>query len=441
METDALVEHVPMACSARSCAGSCRPRSSWYRNGAALVLVVFSGALVACLSPAGPSAERFAEASQAIMNGMGSGSSDDSAIRLQVFENGVPYASCSGVLVAPNLVLTARHCVSDIDDQFGCDEAGNAVAGGGVQRNYAPSDLGVITGSAYSEVLAARGVELFTLPDGVLCNRDIALLRLDTSITNVPFAQMRLGAPPVKGETVRVVGYGLSNTSTDSPRTRNRRDGIPITDLGPLTVSSLQGVGNHEFMVGESVCRGDSGGPAYAEKTHVVLGVGSRGGNGKKADATGSQCIDDGVKVTRNVFTRVDAFPELIAEAFAAAGTEPWREGGYDPRKAKVSESCWLDDDCRSEACIGQSSDRAGYCSQPCDDSPASCPDTMRCESTAGTKHCVVPVANGVTSTSSPSASSCSLGLGARSGWALPSALALCAVLLARRRGRRTARP
>lgn len=413
-----------------------RPRAP---VSASLALVVLSGALVACLSPTEPAPERLAQASQAVINGVASGAADDSAIRLQIFENGMPYASCSGVLVAPNLVLTARHCVSVTDDQFGCDETGKALVGAGIYSNLAPSDLGVIIGGAHSDVLAARGAELFTLPDKVICNRDIAFLRLDTPITNVPFAQMRLDAPPTRGEAVRVVGYGFSNTSTNDPRSRNRRDGVPIIDLGPLTVSSLRGVGNHEFLVGESVCRGDSGGPAYAEKTHVVLGVASQGGNGKKPDATGSDCIDDGVKVTTNIFTRVDAFPELIAEAFAAAGTEPWKEGGYDPRKAKFAESCRLDDDCRSAACTGQSADAAGYCTHACDDTPASCPDTMRCESTtAGTRYCVVPspIAQGVRPSSSSSASSCSLGPRRGSGGELPSTLALCALLLVRRRAR-----
>lgn len=309
-------------------------------GSAPVALLLLASAFGACSSPAEPASGAAGRTSQAIIDGVPSDAEDDSTIRLRIFQDGAPYASCTGVLVADNLVLTARHCVSLTDPQFLCDETGIAVRGAQIRGDRAPSDLGVITGSTLSETLAARGVELFTLPDRTICNRDIALLRLDRPVTGVPIAQLRLKAPPAVGEAVRVVGWGLSNNATNDPRVRARRDGVTVDTLGPLTVFPLtgQGIGDHEFIVGESVCRGDSGGPAYAETTRAVIGVYSQGGNGKAPDAAGSECVDDDTHVTQNVYTRVDGFPDLFAAAFAAAGTEPWEEGSADPREPTTGE-------------------------------------------------------------------------------------------------------
>src|SRR4051794_329353 len=73
-------------------------------------------------------------AANAIINGVASGPEDDAAVAIGLFSTGGNLmGACSGVLVAPNLVLTAHHCVSRTEEGgIACDDQGNPVAGGGV---------------------------------------------------------------------------------------------------------------------------------------------------------------------------------------------------------------------------------------------------------------------------------------------------------------------
>ena len=70
------------------------------------------------------------------------------------------------------------------------------------------------------------------------------------------------------------------------------------------------GLGAHEFMIGEGICSGDSGGPAFVQTTRAVIGVVSRGGNGRpyvpQQDPPFIQCVVSGPYVTQNRYTRTD---------------------------------------------------------------------------------------------------------------------------------------
>src|SRR5689334_17428819 len=70
----------------------------------------------------------------AIVNGDPSGPDDDSTVAIALTSKfGNFQGLCSGVLVAPNLVMTARHCVSQTQQGgIACDEDGNAIQGGDV---------------------------------------------------------------------------------------------------------------------------------------------------------------------------------------------------------------------------------------------------------------------------------------------------------------------
>lgn len=380
--------------------------------------------LTACSPSPGPSAEEVAKASQAIINGVPSDTADDTAIAIPLFQNGQFAGACSGVLIAPNLVLTARHCVSQTDEGSACDVDGTPILGGNIYSDRAAADIGVITGAKLKFDLDGKGKQIFVPASTTLCNQDIALVLLEAPITSVPFAQVRLDKPPVVDEQLRSVGWGLSNNS--SGYGRRRRDNVSILQVGPVLDSSgLGGVGAHEFEVGEAICSGDSGGPAYDETTHAVIGVVSRGGNGAPANAQNpsANCVDAGKFKTFNLYTRVDGFPDLMAQAFAAAGTDPWHEGGPDPRKAKTGEACSNNDACRSALCVDPSD--KGYCSQPCDDTPGSCTAPMKCEAQDGQKICRLPK------------SGCDFSGTSRrdaGGWPPLLALSLCALLLGRRR-------
>jgi MYXO-CTERM domain-containing protein len=358
------------------------------------------------------SLEELGRARQAIINGVASDASDDSALLIPLFIGNQFVGSCSGSLIAPNLVLTARHCVSKTDEGAICHVDGTPINGGVVYSDHPAKDIGVITGTQIKFDLDGQGTQIFVPPSDTLCNSDIALVLLDRNIA-APIAQLRLGSGPVAGEMLRAVGWGESNNSAGFER--RRREHIPILTVGPDDEPFGESVGAREFQVGESICSGDSGGPAFAESTGAVVGVVSRGGNGLMPTQQNptAGCVDQGDYVTLNIYTRVDGFTDLLTQAFAAAGTDPWLEGGPDPKKAKINEACASNEDCRSALCLEP--EKAGYCSQTCDGTPGSCPDPLTCQKDNGALVCKMR------------SKGCEMGAGHAPGTLAPLALVLLA--------------
>jgi hypothetical protein len=418
-EIDFIVE---LTCDEEFAGGLMLARSM-IRIALGAVLGAGAGAMaIGCTLPGQPSPGEIARAQQAIINGQPSPPDDDAAILIPLFQNGQFFGTCSGVVIAPNLVLTARHCVSNTNaGAVACAPDGTPLDGGEVLSDRAASDLGVIVGAALKLTLDASGTQIFTTGADTLCNNDIGLILLDKPLT-VPFAEVRLQAPPTAGENFRAVGWGVSNNS--SGFSRRFRDPVPIVKVGPAADDSgVSGIGPNEFEVGESICEGDSGGPAFDDTTRAVIGVVSRGGNGKvaaKGDPADITCVDGPGFMTQNIYTRIDGFPDLFNQAFAAAGTDPWIEGGPDPRKAKTGEACTTPDDCRSGICI--EAGKTGYCTQTCDGSAGSCTAPMSCATSNGMQVCKLPKHG------------CAMAPGARDSAGSAIAFACLALLFAIRR-------
>src|SRR5262249_1689343 len=137
-----------------------------------------------------------------------------------------------------------------------------------------------------------------------------------------------------------------------------------IRHVGPWDGPSVDDipVAPSEFQVGESICEGDSGGPALDATTGAVVGVVSRGGNGRVSSTTSpsTTCVDYPDTPVTNDYTETSPFKDTILSAFAAVGHDAWVEGGPDPRLAKFGQGCGTDAECRSNICSG------GTCSQTC---------------------------------------------------------------------------
>ncbi|MBX3192408.1 MAG: trypsin-like serine protease [Labilithrix sp.] len=283
-------------------------------------------AVLAC-SPSAPSPreERTAQTSAAILAGSESPASDDAVVLLVWSPPGTTRVGiCTAALVAPRLLLTARHCVSETDVDVGCAADGRAVIGGSIKENHAPADLYVFAGKARPSLRApltptAKVAEI--IDDGAknLCDHDLALALLDRPIEGVPLASIRLDRPLTAGARLTTIGWGVTS-STLEPAVRQRRSGVVVTRVGPDPTSPV--LTPNEILFGESICLGDSGGPILDEVTGAIVGVVSRGGNGTDSELDlASTCT-----AATNLATKIPPFEPLITGAFARAGAEPRRE-------------------------------------------------------------------------------------------------------------------
>lgn len=267
-----------------------------------------------------------------VLNGIPSTDDQDSAVMMFHLFKGTDGKErgnvCTAVVVAPKLVLTARHCLAFTDTTVGCNSDGTPLEGGGVQGNFDAKDLYFFTGKTRPEFThllpldvdstkwkpASRGAQIIDDGSGTLCSHDIALVVLETPLTT-PIASIRLTRDPVLDELTYSVGWGITVAELE-PAVRQQRRDLPVKRLGPN--DSYPVLTRAEFLLGESICEGDSGGPIYSQKTNAVIGIVSRGGNGGDDTGPGSTCIQ-----ADNFITKLSPFQETINKAFAAAGATP----------------------------------------------------------------------------------------------------------------------
>lgn len=276
---------------------------------------------------------------QAIVNGTASGSARDSVVVLARFEGApegrVRSGLCTATLVAPDLVVTARHCVSAVDSTTACDTSGNPVSGAMLRGDRDPKDLAIFVGQNGKTPnlndergAVARGKALVVDDATTVCNRDLAFVVLSNRIY-APVAPIRLGAP-ANDEPLMAVGWGVDEKG-DTPPTRMERSGLSILGSGPMLDpnNATYGIGDAELFVSEAACAGDSGSPLLA-KSGAVLGVASRAGNGQPKDPfnLASTCVGPNAHA---VYSQLVGMKNLVERAFAAVGEKPWLEGQPDP--------------------------------------------------------------------------------------------------------------
>ncbi len=280
------------------------------------------------------------------------------AVVALIAEDGDGTALCSASLIAPDVLLTARHCVSYLrSESVTCPGNGAQVTG-----ERPPSSLFVVLGDDASSAPVARGAEIFVPNEDQLCDADIALVRLDRAIDSVtPLPLARKG--PASGGEIVAVGFG-KNTLNGGAGVKRFRTDVPITATSRF-----------EFLVGESTCSGDSGGPALDVDTGAIFGVVSRGP---------ARCD---LASARNTYTRIDAWAELVDHALASSkhggGKSPGggtssdagsSGSGGKPPGNDVGDPCKDGSTCASGVCVEHS-----YCSRKCGTDVGRCPSGFHC--------------------------------------------------------------
>lgn len=250
----------------------------------------------------------------AVAGGEISGAADDFVVALKAHQP-EPYddGGCSGTLVAPNLVLTALHCVSVFDTQaaYGCEPDGSATPSGAgwIGEPLDPANIDVYFGTELPLTVSAHASEIIGSHSTFACVDDIAFVVLDTALAAGGVA-LRNERTVVRGESVTVIGYGVNDLPGDVARTR--RSGVAVVEVGPDDTSG--GLGNlpaRTFVVGDGPTTGDNGGPALSEETGAVVGVfrQSLAGTGVRAGSRGA-------------FMQIAPLMNLARRAFDTAGAK-----------------------------------------------------------------------------------------------------------------------
>jgi MYXO-CTERM domain-containing protein len=289
----------------------------------------------ACGAPAPEDAE-LGSVRQAIVNGEPSDESDDAVVYVLSRFSASEGTTCTGSLIAPNLVITALHCVTySSEGTFSCKPDGtidsDTPGDGQIGQTISPaSNVQVFQGLHVGAEPSALAARLIGTGSSQICKNDLALIVLDRELEG-PLMPLRLASPVKRGERARVVGYGQTELSGSSGRVR--RTGRRVVDVGPENDSDpIETAAPRTFVIDEGPCHGDSGGPAISEETGALLGVYSL--------AAASTCTSIGV---RNVYTRVAPFQTLILNAFAAVGADPvLEEDQSTPQRAPESKGCSL---------------------------------------------------------------------------------------------------
>jgi hypothetical protein len=342
-----------------------------------------SGALVLTWMAGCGGAEPSVDPTGYVMSAIENGTVDTAhTFAVGIVQVGSQVSFCSGALLAPNLVATARHCVAESTSvQIDCS---TSVFG----ATRPTSNFGVTTQTQISQGGNFAGVSKIIVPTGSdqtkLCGNDIALLILDRNIQLAQYVVPAIDPPMTAYSThVTAIGYGVSSPTDTKGATagvRRMKQNVGLvcipndTGFRPNCFTDPMGLkvlSPNEFVSGDaSTCEGDSGSGAYDQGSFdqgkwVSFGVLSRGA-----------VSPDNMTCVEPIYTRFDAWGQLLIDAANQAAMM----GGYKVAswalQLRDGETCTADGQCMSKNCLSQDT-KNFVCASPC--SSGSCAAGFTC--------------------------------------------------------------
>jgi len=309
---------------------------------------------------------------------------------------------CSGALIAPNLIMTARHCVDQVPQMVDC---ATTTFGGQI----APT--GAFWYTTYPSIFQNsvgwhQASTITTTPGNTVCGNDIALITLKS---NVPSNEAVPVRPLVwdsmtwhKKYSTSHTAIGFGNDGTSGAGTRRIRQNMVIACIpGDGVIGCPNTINPNEFVSDNGVCAGDSGSSAYEQISFnnndpITMGVASRAG------LNGGNCEG-------SIYERTDKWTNLIVQTAIQAANAggypapPWTvqppppqpDGGADSGSdastggtKMIGEMCANDSECASPLVC-----KNGICTQGCDKTNSNCPDPLTCQTIPDGDFCQPPMA------------------------------------------------